>query len=258
MKKKQSRLIFIDNLRIYLTVLVILHHLSITYGAAGLWYYIEGRPDTITSIVISIFTAINQSYFMGFFFLIAGYFVSDSYNRKEPSRFLKDRLLRLGIPLLFYTIIIDPLICYAVAVKMKGFDQSFAEFIILYMEYRGGPGVGPLWFVLALLIFTIIYIIWRRFVPPQKKYSQPERKLPGNTKIVFFALALGIITFIVRIWFPIGWWFEPLNLEFAHLPQYASLFIIGIIAYKHNWFQQIPMTMTKYNDFIFIYTGVGF
>jgi len=36
---KSSRLFFIDNLRVFLIILVIMFHLAITYGAAGSWYY---------------------------------------------------------------------------------------------------------------------------------------------------------------------------------------------------------------------------
>jgi len=38
---KKGRLLYIDNLRIVLTALVILHHLAIQYGAPGITYYIE-------------------------------------------------------------------------------------------------------------------------------------------------------------------------------------------------------------------------
>jgi peptidoglycan/LPS O-acetylase OafA/YrhL len=65
------RLYFVDNLRILLITLVVLHHLAITYGHTGGWYYYEGQPDELTTILIAIFTTINQAFFMGFFFMIS-------------------------------------------------------------------------------------------------------------------------------------------------------------------------------------------
>ena len=41
---KRSRLLYIDNLRIVLTALVVLHHLAIQYGAPGITYYVERGP----------------------------------------------------------------------------------------------------------------------------------------------------------------------------------------------------------------------
>src|SRR5271170_3762294 len=94
------RAYYIDRIRVVLTALVVLHHSAITYGAPGGWYYRE-LPTTasITGILFTFFVSLNQAYFMGFFFLIAGYFTPASYDRKGPLRFAVDRLIRLGIPL---------------------------------------------------------------------------------------------------------------------------------------------------------------
>jgi len=54
----------------------------------------------------------TQAYFMGLLFLIAGYFVPDSFDRKGPARFLRDRAVRLGIPTLIYMLFINPSIEY--------------------------------------------------------------------------------------------------------------------------------------------------
>jgi len=110
MTHERPRLFYIDNLRILLIVLVVLHHLAITYGAPGDWPYREGQPDMVASVVFALFGAINQAFIMGFFFMISGFFTPGSYDRKGGGPFLKDRLLRLGIPVLFYIVIIDPLV----------------------------------------------------------------------------------------------------------------------------------------------------
>src|SRR5512135_1039602 len=96
--KAAGRLLFIDNIRVFLTILVLLHHLMITYAGSGGWDYQEGRQDFITSALGNWFCATNQAYFMGLFLLISAYFVPGSFERKGAARFLKDRLIRLGIP----------------------------------------------------------------------------------------------------------------------------------------------------------------
>ena len=68
---KSGRSYYIDNLRIFLTSLVVLHHLAITYGAPGLWYYKEEALDPVSSILLSLFVATNQAFFMGMFFMIS-------------------------------------------------------------------------------------------------------------------------------------------------------------------------------------------
>ena len=77
-----SRLLFIDDIRVFLTILVLLHHLMITYAGTGSWIYTEGRQDFMTTALGSWFCAVNQAYFMGLFLLISAYFVPGSCDRK--------------------------------------------------------------------------------------------------------------------------------------------------------------------------------
>ena len=98
-----SRLLFVDNIRVFLTILVVLHHLMIIYSGNGSWIYNENREDEVTEALGAWFCSVNQAYFMGLFLLISAYFVPGSYDRKGAGRFLKDRLIRLGIPLLLYS-----------------------------------------------------------------------------------------------------------------------------------------------------------
>lgn len=109
---EKARLLFIDNLRILLITLVIMMHLSITYGGVGSWYYTQGQPDDISFVLLTWHNGTVQAFSMGFLFMISGYFTAASYDRKGPWRFLKDRLLRLGIPLLCYDFVITPLLAY--------------------------------------------------------------------------------------------------------------------------------------------------
>ena len=102
----RKRLYHLDNLRIYLTILVILHHTALAYGGAGVWGVRDPGVDEISPLIFTIFGAINQSYFMSAFFLLAGYFTPRSLERKGAGTFLIDRLIRLGIPLLVYTTLI--------------------------------------------------------------------------------------------------------------------------------------------------------
>src|SRR5262249_28734852 len=90
----------IDHLRVLLTALVILHHTAIAYGGSGGWYWRE-EPNGSKPLLV-LFNATNQSYFMGFFFLLAGYYTPGPFDRKGAGRFLADRFLRLGLPLLGY------------------------------------------------------------------------------------------------------------------------------------------------------------
>src|ERR1039458_7413159 len=101
---------YIDRLRVAMTALVILHHTAITYGAIGGWFWRELPPSrTASSTLLILFCSTNQAYFMGFFFMLAGYFTPASLERKGYARFIADRCMRLGLPLLAFGLILGPL-----------------------------------------------------------------------------------------------------------------------------------------------------
>ncbi len=244
--KTTNRLFFVDNIRVFLTILVLLFHLMIIYAGTGDWVYTEGREDMVTGALGTWFLAVNQAYFMGLFLLISAYFVPGSYDRKGAGRFLKDRLIRLGIPLALYSWIIRPILTYFDPVRFPGAGLPLWRFITeQYFKDEAVFGAGPLWFIEVLLIFSAVYIVWRRFIQPRQAKPPVQTSFPGHSSIAIFALLLGIATFLVRLVFPMGYNFEPLNLQFCFFAQYIALFVIGLVAYRRTWFQQLPDRMGR-------------
>jgi hypothetical protein len=57
--------------------------------------------------------------------------------------------------------------------------------------------------------------------------------------MALFAFALGWVTFVVRIWAPVGWQWEPPHLELAHFPQHIAMFTVGLAAYRGDWLARL-------------------
>ena len=113
---------------------------------------------------------------MGFFLLIAAYFVPGSYDRKGARPFLKDRLIRLGIPLLVYSWIISPLTWLVITYVTQG--QLLPWALFPRRKFEGIIGAGPLWFVEVLLIFTLVYVAWRKFFQPNAPVPPVQDRQP--------------------------------------------------------------------------------
>ena len=80
-----ARLVFIDNLRWVMIVLVITMHAAVTYSNMGRWYYTEEAPLSLGSrLFFATYQVWLQAFFMGFLFFIAGYFVPPAFDRKAP------------------------------------------------------------------------------------------------------------------------------------------------------------------------------
>jgi Acyltransferase family len=251
--KAATRITYIDSIRIFLTILVVLHHLSIIYTGSGSWTYTENREDVFTAALGNWFTAVNHSYFMGLFMLISAYFVPASYDRKGARNFVKDRLIRLGIPLVIYGLVIRPILFYVGYSKFGGLELSFWNWYThQYFQAYGWTGQGPTWFLTALLIFSLLYVLWRLIISTRPQIASQESKpasessFPRNLTIALFALGLAVMSFIVRLRFPSDTVFLPLNFQLADFSQYIALFIIGLVAYQHNWLERLPDKTGKF------------
>jgi glucan biosynthesis protein C len=237
---------YIDNIRVLLTMLVVLHHAAVTYGAPGGWYYKEEASDLATQLSLTVFVSVNQSFFMGLFFFLSSYFITPSYERKGAGQFLLDRLKRLGIPIVFYSLVLSPVTIYIAIVH----QYEALTFIDYYVNRDHWIETGVLWFTAALLIFTSAFASLQ-YVFHKKLIS--ASKFPGNRSIFIFAIILGIITFLVRIVFPIGWTLSPFGFQLAHFPQYIALFSIGIIAYRNQWLSMLSYQQGK----VWLWTAVA-
>jgi hypothetical protein len=108
-------------------------------------------------------------------------------------------------------------------------------------------GPGPMWFIELLLVFCALYALARR-VWPGRATAPPidaaRVRTPAGVMIaiVGFSLALAVLTSLWRIIVPVGQYWRILGLPTpAYLPQYASLFIVGLIACRRGWAQALTV-----------------
>ncbi len=210
-----SRLSYLDNLKSALIVLVLGHHLAIGFGGDGFWYYKLNQDSASTNQVLAIFNTINQSFFMSLFFFISAYFIPPSYDKKTTKHFLIDKLWRLGIPLVVFFFIASPLIAFWVNWLNPSSSSTYFS-------------MGPLWFVAALLLFNVFYLCCAKMKTPFVKIN-----CPGFLSCCLIILIMGTITWIVRLWFPVGR--VTLGFQLAYFPLYILFFCGGILASRNAW-----------------------
>ncbi len=225
--QKPKRLPYIDNIRWLMIVLVIVIHSNVIYGPIGQFFGYQDRANSGdgSDVVFSLISVFIQAFFMGLLFLIAGYFVPNALERKGEKRFIWERFKRLGIPSLIFIIFLAPLITYPLHFR----DQMpFLDYAVRYYPNPIQWDTGPMWFAVALLLFSTAWT----FAPSGWTFDRFKGQLT-RTRV---AMLIGIVvigTFLVRIPFPIGT--DVWNMQLCFFTQYVLMFIVGIIAYKHNW-----------------------
>ena len=256
---KNTRLFFIDHWRAALAILVVLHHISLVYGASLQGYYYVEPPFTspLAFVTLLVFALVNQGWFMGAFFLLAGYFTPGSFDRKGAVSFIKDKLLRLGIPLLVFYFVLSPISFigyYLMPAELTGITTPLT-WGIFWKGYPNFIGLGPLWFVAMLLIFNFGYAAWRMLTRNRTSASMRQSSVPSYLGIGIFILVLAGVSYLMRMIIPLG----KAVLQFptlAYLPQYLSFFVIGNIASRKDWFRTLPNTMGAVGFVIALVAGV--
>ncbi|HET6447434.1 MAG TPA: acyltransferase family protein [candidate division Zixibacteria bacterium] len=243
---RSSRLFFVDHLRAALIILVVLHHVALVYGASVQGYYYVEPPFTDPAAFrdLLVFALVNQAWFMGAFFLLAGYFAPGSIDRKGTGSFLKDRLIRLGIPLIVFYFVLGPVSFigyYLMPSTLTGITTPLT-WEVFWQAYPDFLGMGPTWFIAMLLIFSFGYAGWRWLIRKQTSSMMSKSSVPSYLGIVIFIVALALLSYLFRKIVPLG---EAVS-EFptlAYLPQYLGFFAVGIFAYRRDWFRTLPNSM---------------
>ncbi len=234
-----KRLGYLDNLRSFVIFLVVVMHSNVTYSGIGSWYYTEGNPaslDTVSRILFALYGSFTQAWFMGILFFLAAFFAARSLAKRGPAAFAKERLFRLGVPLLIYMFVIDPFIGYFI--MNYGNIREHSNVLRFYLDYLGSfrwiGSTGPLWFVEALLLFSLFYAAWRAVRRPAKTPGEPPRVMT----VILIIVATGLGAFSIRLFQPIGT--SVANLQLCFFASYIALFLLGLHAGERRWLENFP------------------
>ena len=227
-----QRLYYLDNLKVCLIVLVIMHHAGQAYGDGGGWAYTPSNPAEFMPWIWHFFST-NAAFFMGLYFFISGYFVPRSFDKQGSKQFIQKKLLRLGIPLLFMGSIISIL--------------------------TGKPEIGHMWFVESLLVFCLVYTLIRKWVAP---IDTAYNSKPTIIRLLIVSLLMGVGSYFIRQVSPQDHWIWPfgiipLPIEPAHYLQYVMMFAMGILAYRFQWLDKMSNGMGLTTLLIGIALAVG-
>jgi fucose 4-O-acetylase-like acetyltransferase len=206
-----------DNLRVLVIAVVVVWHTATAYLGDSNWYYVDRATSKAWATAFFPVSVISL-FALGPLFLVAGWFSARSLAHKGAGAFARARLLRLGVPLIVFIFVINPLAAYLGALG-QGLHPDLAD-------YLGGVyAAGPMWFVAALLVFSLAYALLRRVHP-----APVARRWSGVQVMVAAAVLIAVATFVVwHRWPPYDgstFW----DLRWQSWPQGAVLFALGVWA----------------------------
>lgn len=229
----EQRQLWVDNVRVLVIAGVIVVHTATGYlvDIAG-WYYDDERSTSgIWSTVVTVPVFFLAVFALGPLFLIAGAFASRSIEHRGAAGYARSRLFRLGVPVLVYLAIIQPLTDYLGNL----FDESRS-----FWSYLADTEVSVMWFAAALLVISLGFVAWRALRPA----SPPSPRPLQLRDVVVAAVTIALTGFAVWIVWPL----EDdvfLNLKWPAWPQGAVLFALGVAAARNGWITDMPKRLTR-------------
>jgi hypothetical protein len=110
-----------------------------------------------------LFCAWQDVYLMALMFFLSGLFVWPSLARKSDWGYLRDRVLRLGVPFGFGILVLIPLALYP-AYRVTAADPGVAAYWDAWLALPFWTN-GPLWFLWQLLALNIVVAGLHRLMP---------------------------------------------------------------------------------------------
>ena len=260
MQKQEQRLYYLDNLKILLAILVISVHLALAYGPEVWWFY----KSNLESPMLLVYYEVLSTICMGLFFLISAYFIPLSYDKKGSSKFLRSRFKLYIIPIILglFFIVLPLHYIYNINFRHNDYNNFFEYTKHIFFGIGGKPKnwydkwltVWPdfkfahLWFLEHLLIYSSVYTLIKKFnKKPIIKIN--ENTMPPSAITILVCIAImSIVTFIIRIWFPLDCWgglFGFIQMEYDNVPKYIMFVCIGILGYRFNWFSIFSKSQGK-------------
>ena len=231
----------LDYLKTAVIVLVVVHHSILAYAILGpvqfdtINYLTHPGPviDSVGSLGFTFFASINDKFMMSLMFFVSGLFFWSSLERKGSTAFLRDRMLRLGVPFAVAVLFLMPLAYYP-SFLMTGSDSGFVAFLKqFYSMDRWLP--GPLWFIWVLLAFNCVLVAILGLIPGAVTLLGQIGSAAQRRPIAFFValVAWSGIAFVLTTlafrpdeasWFGFG----PFKVQVSRLPLYATYFLAAV------------------------------
>ncbi len=232
----------LNNLRTFAVILVLAVHSFVAYlgSSPASSFRFDDPPYRWRSIPIididrwfgfDIFCAHQDTYLIALLFFLSGLFAWPSLARKGSRTFLRDRVVRLGLPFVLTVGLLMPIALYPVY-RVTAVDPGLTAYWQHWLALPFWPS-GPPWFLWVLLIFDLGAAALYRFARPSgDAFGRIVGKLGARPPSFVFALvAISALAYIpLALMFTPWTWFHvgPFAFQLCRPLLYAVYFMAGL------------------------------
>lgn len=200
---KDERLYYLDWLRVFAVLLLIPYHTGMIFVN---WdFHIK---NDVTSTGLTIINAFIDNWHMPLFFLLAGASTWFALTKRPPAAYIKERFLRLILPLIFGILIIVPPQTFYERIQKFGFTGNYFDFyshLFNGIFPKGNLTWNHLWFLFYLFFISLavlpLILSWKSGRGASCIESFGKWTAQGHRIFLLF-LPLAIIQMTLKVAFP--------------------------------------------------------
>jgi len=232
----KTRIYFLDNLRTFIILLVIVLHSAIAYTPflESVWIVNDAQKGNYEGYVV-IYLDIFVMFIM---FFISGYFIPSSYKKRSLISFIGAKFKRIMVPWMVAVFVLIPVYKYIFLVSRGMPQQEWYSYFHIFARENGNMGFfadNPtqswLWFLPVLFMFQVVYALLSRI-----RVFRIRMNLNLAINLVFWlslVYSLSIASHDMN-----GWFTSPiLHFQRERLFAYFLFFLLGSLCYKLNVFE---------------------
>ncbi|MFC1635905.1 acyltransferase family protein, partial [Planctomycetota bacterium] len=235
---KPQRLYYLDWLR----VLVIIN--LVPFHATWLMTYVPGYShipqEGLGVTVIKYYLSFASYWHMPLLFFLAGTTTFISLSYRSPREYLLERVKRLLVPLIFFMLVLWPLVLYFLPGSSD--DRSLLDYLFRswpqclktlhtcrYVGRPAMPGWGHLWFVSYLFLISLVTLPLLIYCKKHPRYDLARHSIAPTVKSIGIFLPGALFVFVLVALTPIWPLFYQHNLyqDWAYFSYHLVAFILG-------------------------------
>ena len=182
-----SRLHYMDAMRSVLMLLGVVLHSARPYDSTD-WPV----KDAQTNVILDGLTWTVHLFRMPAFFVVAGFFAMFLLFRRPAAFFLRERMARVGIPLLATLLSVNVLQSWYLGRSETATLSEFVERVLIPYWWSGGL-IGHLWFLVCLAVY---FLIVATFAPTMRRMAA-RQDAGASTRDTAFTFYLMLVTAIL-------------------------------------------------------------
>ncbi len=213
---------YIDNLRWFCILMLFPYHAAMIFNVWGENFYIFSKPEK----PIAAFIIATYPWFMPLLFVLAGISSFYALQKRSNWQYIRERILKLLVPFVFGILFLVPVQTYfAERFHNQYVGSYFAQYILFFTKptdlsgYTGGFTPGQLWFLLYLLVISLLAL------PLMRLYLKSEKKLDGKKWTTIKLIALFLVPLVLS---------PVLDIGGKSVGRFFALFMLGFLVLSNE------------------------